>query len=85
MSKISRWVSLNRERAFTLLELRRLNRRVESEGRRLRARGARLPLDGYTSRLGGTEAEPGLSGLWLETYIDRAIEERVIDPEDIAA
>jgi hypothetical protein len=50
---------------------------------RLRAEGAELPLDGFTAKLGGTDAEPGLSGLWIEAYIDQAMAERVIDPDQL--
>jgi hypothetical protein len=84
MSKrMTRYVRLARARAMTLAELRSLNQRIEREARVLRAKGAEPPLDGYTSRLGGTDAEPGLSGIWLEAYIERAIEANILNPDEL--
>jgi hypothetical protein len=78
----TRWRRLHRARAMTLRDLRNLNERVESEARRLRACGIDDELDRYTDRLGGTEASPGLSGLFLEAYIERALELGLIDPDE---
>jgi hypothetical protein len=72
-------MSLQRERALTLLSLRDLNERLEDIRPDLRD----PPLDGYTIRLGGTDEQPGISGLWLESYIKQALAERVIYEDEL--
>ena len=76
-----RWLELQRERALTLMSLRALNEKLE----RLRPSLRNPPLDGYTIKLGGTGQTPGLSGQWLETYIDRAIAARLVSEDEIEA
>ena len=43
------------------------------------------PLDNFTIKLGGTDEQPGISGLWLESYIKQALAERVIREDEIVA
>jgi hypothetical protein len=75
------WLGLQRERARTLLSLRDLNERLEE----LRPALRNPPLDGYTIKLGGTDRTPGLCGLWIEHFIERAVAERVLDLEELEA
>ena len=63
--RLNRWIALQRERALTLLALRKLNEKLEDIRPALR----NLPLDGYSIELGGTDQTPGVSGLWLEHYL----------------
>ena len=76
-----RWMTLQRERALMLVSLRYLNERLEDIRPALR----NPPLDGYTIKLGGTHERPGLCGLWLEHYINRALAERVISEDELEA
>jgi hypothetical protein len=77
--RMSRWLALQRERALTLLELRKLNERLEDIRPLLRD----PPLDGYSIKLGGTGETPGVSGLWLEHYLDRALDEHIISEDEL--
>jgi hypothetical protein len=77
--RMNRWMALQRERALTLLALRKLNQSLENIRPALR----NPPLDGYTIKLGGTDETPGISGLWLEHYLDCALSERIIDEEEL--
>ena len=77
--KLNTWMTLQRERALTLLSLRDLNERLEDIRPELRD----PPLDGYTIN-GGTTEQPGISGLWLENYIKRALIERILDEDEVA-
>ena len=79
--KLNMWMSLQRERALTLLSLRALNEQLEDIRPELRD----PPLDGYTIKLGGTDEQPGISGLWLENYIRRALAERVLEEDEVTA
>ena len=79
--QFGRWMALQRERALTLVSLRALNERLEDIRPALR----NPPLDGYTIKLGGTDDTPGLSGLWLERYLNRALAERVISEDELEA
>jgi hypothetical protein len=76
-----KWLKLQRKRVHVLSSLREVNERLES----LRPILRNPPLDGYTIKLGGTRGTPGLSGLWLEHYIDRALAERVVSEDDLIA
>ena len=78
---MQRWLKLQRERALMLVSLRALNERLE----RLRPSLRKPPLDGFTVKLGGTGQTPGLSGQWLETYIDRAIAARIVSEDELEA
>jgi hypothetical protein len=78
---MQRWLELQRERALTLVSLRALNERLEG----LRPSLRNPPLDGFTAKLGGTGQAPGLSGQWLESYIDRAIAARVLHEDELEA
>lgn len=79
--KLDTWMTLQRERALTLLSLRDLNEQLEDIRPELRD----PPLDGYTIKLGGTDEQPGISGLWLENYIKRALAERIIEQDEVPA
>jgi hypothetical protein len=74
-------MTLQRKRILTLVSLRALNERLEDIRPGLRS----PPLDGFTIKLGGTDETPGLSGLWLEHYINRALAERVISEDELEA
>jgi hypothetical protein len=74
-----RWLELQRERALTLVSLRALNEKLES----LRPSLHYPPLDGFTITLGGTGRVPGLSGQWLETFVDSAIAENIIGEDEL--
>jgi hypothetical protein len=76
-----KWIALQRERALTLMSLRALNEKLEDIRPALR----NPPLDGYTIKLGGTDRTPGLSGLWLEHYLDRALAAHVIHEDELEA
>jgi len=80
-SRMQRWLELQRERALMLVSLRALNEKLE----RLRPSLRNPPLDGFTVKLGGTGQTPGLSGQWLESYIDRAIAARVLHEDELEA
>jgi hypothetical protein len=56
--RVGKYVRLHRERVRTLLNLRALNNKLELESLKLKSKGIKPPLDGYTDRLGGTEDEP---------------------------
>ena len=75
------WMALQRERALTLMSLRDINEQIED----IRPELQDPPLDNFTIKLGGTDKEPGISGLWLESYIKQALAERVIDEDEIVA
>jgi hypothetical protein len=62
-----------------LLELRHLNERLEDMRPLLRD----PPLDGHTVKLGGADSTPGISGLWLEHYLDCALTERIISEDEL--
>jgi hypothetical protein len=79
--QFQRWMALQRKRALTLVSLRALNERLEDIRPALR----NPPLDGYTIKLDGTDETPGLCGLWLEQYINRALAERVISEDELEA
>jgi hypothetical protein len=79
--RTQKWLELQRERALTLMSLRALNESLEQ----MRPTLHNPPLDGYTIKLGGTGRTPGLSGQWLETYIDRAIAERIVSEDELVA
>jgi hypothetical protein len=79
--QFQRWMTLQRERALTLVSLRALNERLEDIRPALR----NPPLDGYTIKLGGTDETPGVCGLWLDHYINRALAERVISEDELEA
>jgi hypothetical protein len=64
-----------------LVSLRALNEKLE----RLRPSLCNPPLDGFTVKLGGTGETPGLSGQWLESYIDGAIAARVLHEDELEA
>jgi hypothetical protein len=76
------WLGLQRCRALTLAELRSLNEQLEDI--RLELRDPPL-LDGFTDKIGGTEAEPGSSGLWLDRFIELALEAEIITKEELPA
>jgi hypothetical protein len=63
------------------MSLRALNEKLEDIRPDLR----NPPLDGYTIKLGGTDRTPGLSGMWLEHYIERALAAHVIYEDDLEA
>ena len=75
------WMALQRERALTLMSLRDINEQIED----IRPELQDPPLDNFTIKLGGTDKQPGISGLWLESYIKQALAERVIDEDEIVA
>ena len=75
------WMALQRERALTLMSLRDINEQIED----MRPELQDPPLDNFTIKLGGTEEQPGISGLWLESYIKQALAERVIREDEIVA
>ena len=63
--QFQRWMALQRERALTLISLRDINEEIED----IRPELEDPPLDNFTIKLGGTDEQPGISGLWLESYI----------------
>ena len=75
------WMALQRERALTLMSLRDINEQIED----MRPELQDPPLDNFTIKLGGTDEQPGISGLWLESYIKLALAERVIREDEIVA
>jgi hypothetical protein len=75
------WMALQRERALTLMSLRDINEQIED----MRPELQDPPLDNFTIKLGGTDEQPGISGLWLESYIKQALAERVIREDEIVA
>jgi hypothetical protein len=79
--KLEQWIALQRRRVLLLATLRDLNEDLESIRPAL---GRDAPLDGFTPRLGGTGYMPGLSGLWLEQYIDEAVAEQIVDEDELA-
>jgi hypothetical protein len=76
---LDQWLKLQRERALTLLELRKLNECLED----LRPFLRDPPLDGYSIKFGGTDETPGISGLWLEHYLDCALTEEIISEDEL--
>ena len=76
-----RWMALQRERALTLISLRDINEEIED----IRPELEDPPLDNFTIKLGGTDEQPGISGLWLESFIKEAVAERIIDEDEVAA
>ena len=79
--KLKTWMALQRERALILMSLRGVNEEIED----IRPELQDPPLDGFTIKLGGTDEQPGISGLWLENYIKRALAERIIDEGEVTA
>lgn len=79
--QLQRWMALQRERALTLMSLRDINGQIED----MRAELQDPPLDNFTIKLGGTDEQPGISGLWLESYIKQALAERIIDEGEVTA
>ena len=73
------WMALQRERALMLMSLRDINEKIED----MRPELQDPPLDNFTIKLGGTDEQPGISGLWLESYIKQALAERVIREDEI--
>ena len=76
------WLGLQRCRALTLASLRSLNEQLEDIRLQLREPP---PLDGYTDKIGGTEAEPGLFGLWLDRFIELAVEAEIVSEKELSA
>jgi hypothetical protein len=79
--QLQTWMALQRKRALTLISLRDINEQIED----IRPELQNPPLDNFTIKLGGTDGQPGISGLWLESYIRQAMAERVIHEDEIAA
>ena len=75
------WLGLQRCRALTLASLRSLNEQLEDIRPELRDPP---PLDGYTDKIGGTEAEPGLFGLWLDRFIALAVEAEIVSEKELS-
>jgi hypothetical protein len=75
------WMALQRERALTLMSLRDINEQIED----MRPELQDPPLDNFTIKLAGTDEQPGISGLWLESYIKQVLAERVIREDEIVA
>jgi hypothetical protein len=78
--RFRRWMALQRERALTLISLRDINEEIED----IRPELVNPPLDNFTIKLGGTDELPGISGLWVESYIKQALAERIIDEDEVA-
>ena len=78
--QLQRWMALQRERSLTLMSLRNINEEIED----MRPELQDPPLDNFTIKLGGTDEQPGISGLWLESYIKQALAERVIHEDELA-
>ncbi|HEX2446858.1 MAG TPA: hypothetical protein VHK26_01550 [Methyloceanibacter sp.] len=78
--QLQRWMALQRERALMLMALRDINEQIED----MRPELQDPPLDNFTIKLGGTDEQPGISGLWLESYIKQALAERVIHEDELA-
>ena len=78
--QLNRWMRLQRERALMLIQLREVNGAIED----MRPELQDPPLDNFTVKLGGTDEQPGISGLWLESYIKQALAERVIYEDELA-
>ena len=72
-------MALQRERALTLMSLRDINEQIED----MRLDMQNPPLDNFTIKLGGTDEQPGISGLWLESYIKQALAEHVINEDEL--
>ena len=79
--QLQRWMALQRERALTLMSLRDINEQIED----MRPEVQDPPLDNFTIKLGGTDEQPGISGLSLESYIKQALAERIIDEGEVTA
>ena len=79
--KLQTWITLQRERALTLMSLRDINEEIEN----IRPELQDPPLDGFTIKLGGTGEQPGISGLWIESYIKQALADRVISEDELLA
>ena len=71
--QLQRWMALQRA-ALTLMSLRDINEQIED----MRPELQYPPLDNFTIKLGGTDEQPGISGLWLDSYIKQALAERII-------
>ena len=67
--QLNRWMRLQRERALMLMQLREVNEAIED----MRPELQDPPLDNFTIKLGGTDEQPGISGLWLESYLKQAL------------
>ena len=80
--QFQRWVSLQRERALTLVSLRDINEKIEGIRPGL---PPNPPLDNFTIKLGGTSERPGVTGLWIESYLKQALAERIIDEDEVVA
>ena len=78
--QLNRWMRLQRERALMLMQLREVNEAIED----MRPELQDPPLDNFTIKLGGTDEQPGISGLWLESYLKQALAERVIYEDELA-
>jgi hypothetical protein len=76
------WLGLQRCRALTLASLRSLNEQLEDIRPELRDPP---PLDGFTEKIGGTGAEPGSFGLWLDRFIALAVEAEIVTEEELPA
>ena len=79
--QLQAWMTLQRERALTLMSLRDINEQIED----IRPELQDPPLDNFTIKLGGTDEQLGISGLWLESFIKQALAERVIEEGEVAA
>ena len=77
--QLQRWMALQRERALTLMSLRDINEQIED----MRPALQDPPLDNFTIKLGGTDEQPGISGLWLESFIKQALAERVVHEDEL--
>ena len=60
------WIELQRERAITLASLRSSTNALSGTGH---ASANRLCSMATPIKLGGTDDQPGITGLWLESYI----------------
>ena len=78
--QLNRWMRLQRERALMLIQLREVNETIED----MRPELQDPPLDNFTIKLGGTDEQPGISGLWLESYLKQALAEHVLYEDEVA-
>jgi hypothetical protein len=75
------WLGLQRCRALMLASLRSLNEQLEDIRPEL---SDPPPLDGFTDKIGGTGAEPGSSGLWLDRFIELVVEAGIVEEEELS-
>lgn len=80
LTKFDSWLALQRKRAILLATLRATNELLENIRPGL---GADAPLDGYTIKLGGTDAAPGMAGLWLDEFLRECVAQRIVDEDDL--